>query len=378
MDPLHEQMRSWRRDFHRHPELAFEEVETSRKVAALLESFGDIEVHRGLAGTGVVGVLKSGSSDRGIALRADMDALPIEEENDFEHRSRNPGRMHACGHDGHTAMLLGAASHLSRNRSFDGTVYFVFQPAEEKDGGARVMIEEGLFERFPAEEVYGVHNYPGMEVGAFGLRAGPLMAAIDVFEFAVTSAGGHAAFPHGTVDPIPVAAEIVLALQTIVARNVDPLNSAVITVTRVHGGRADNVIPSRVVHGGCVRAFLPEVQQLVERRMRQIGGGICAAHGAGFEFQYRRYYPATVNHAEQTKKAANAAREVGEDVATDLSPVMGSEDFAYMLQERPGAFMFLGNGDSAGLHTPRYDFNDDILPLGMRYWTTLVETLLSA
>ncbi len=378
MDPLHEQMRSWRRDFHRHPELAFEEKMTSSKVAALLESFDGIDVHRGLAGTGVVGVLRSGSSERSIALRADMDALPIHEENEFEHRSRNPGKMHACGHDGHTAMLLGAAKHLSRNRSFDGTVYFFFQPAEEKDGGARVMIEEGLFEQFPADEVYGVHNYPGMSVGNFGLCAGPLMAAIDVFEFSVTSAGGHAAFPHGTVDPIPVAAEIVLALQTIVARNVDPLKNAVISVTRVHGGHADNVIPSRVVHGGCVRTFLPEVQKLIERRMRQIGRGICSAHGAGFELEYRPYYPATVNHAEQTDKAANAAREVGRDVTTDMVPVMGSEDFSFMLQQRPGAFMFLGNGDTAGLHTPRYDFNDDILPVGMRYWTTLVETQLSA
>ena len=378
MDALHEQMTSWRRDFHRHPELAFEEKVTSGKVAALLESFGGIDVHRGLAGTGVVGVLKSGSSERSIALRADMDALPIEEENEFEHRSRNPGKMHACGHDGHTAMLLGAAKHLSENRSFDGTVYFFFQPAEEKDGGARVMIEEGLFEQFPADEVYGVHNYPGMSVGNFGLCAGPLMAAIDIFEFAVTSPGGHAAFPHGTVDPIPVSAEIVLALQTVVARNVDPLHSAVITVARVHGGHADNVIPSRVVHGGCIRAFLPEVQKLVERRMRQIGRGIASAHGAGFELEHRPYYPATVNHAEQTDKAANAAREVGRAVATDMAPVMGSEDFSFMLQERPGAFMFLGNGDSAGLHTPRYDFNDDILPVGMRYWTTLVETQLSA
>jgi len=241
-----------------------------------------------------------------------------------------------------------------------------------------VMIEEGLFEQFPADEVYGVHNYPGMSVGNFGLCAGPLMAAIDVFEFAVTSAGGHAAFPHGTVDPIPIGAEIVLALQTVVARNVDPLHSAVITVARVHGGHADNVIPSRVVHGGCVRSFRPEVQKLVERRMRQIGRGICSAHGAGFELEYRPYYPATVNHAEQTEKAANAAREVGREVTTDMAPVMGSEDFSFMLQERPGAFMFLGNGDSAGLHTPRYDFNDDILPVGMRYWTTLVETQLSA
>lgn len=378
MDPLHEQMTSWRRDFHRHPELAFEEKATSGKVAALLESFGGIEVHRGLAGTGVVGVLRSGSSGRSIALRADMDALPIHEENEFEHRSRNPGKMHACGHDGHTAMLLGAAKHLSENRSFDGTVYFFFQPAEEKDGGARVMIEEGLFEQFPADEVYGVHNYPGMSVGNFGLCAGPLMAAIDIFEFAVTSPGGHAAFPHGTVDPIPVSAEIVLALQTVVARNVDPLHSAVITVARVHGGQADNVIPSRVVHGGCIRAFLPEVQKLVERRMRQIGRGIASAHGAGFELEHRPYYPATVNHAEQTDKAANAAREVGRAVTTDMAPVMGSEDFSFMLQERPGAFMFLGNGDSAGLHTPRYDFNDDVLPVGMRYWTTLVETQLSA
>jgi len=377
MDSLHEGMRSWRRDFHRHPELAFEEKKTSGKVAALLESFGGIEVHRGLAGTGVVGVLRSGSSERSIALRADMDALPIHEENDFEHRSRTPGTMHACGHDGHTAMLLGAAKHLAHSRTFDGTVYFIFQPAEEKDGGARVMIEDGLFEQFPADEVYGVHNFPGMSVGNFGVRSGPLMAAIDVFEFRVTSAGGHAAFPHGTVDPIPVSAEIVLALQTIVARNVDPLGNAVVSVTRVKGGDADNVIPSRVIHGGCVRTFLPQVQRLVEQRMGQIGRGICNAHGAGFELDYRRYYPATVNSAAQTEKAANAAREVGRRVTTDLAPVMGSEDFAFMLQQRPGAFMFLGNGDSAGLHTPRYDFNDDVLPIGMRYWTTLVETQLS-
>ena len=374
---LADDMTAWRRDFHRHPELAFEEHRTSARVAELLESFG-LEVHRGLGGTGVVGVLKRGRSERCIGLRADMDALPIDERTGVDWSSETPGVMHACGHDGHTAMLLGAARHLSSSGTFDGTIVFVFQPAEEKGGGARVMIEDGLFDQFPVERIFGLHNIPNAPVGRFALCKGPMMAAIDTFTMAVVSAGGHAAFPHGAVDTVVIATEVVSAMQSIVSRNLDPLDHAVLSITQIHGGHADNVIPARVELGGCVRTFRTEVQNKIERRMEEILAGVSGAHGASHEFDYQRYYPATVNTAAEVEMAANAAREVGESVDAEMTPVMGSEDFSYMLQKKPGAFIFLGGGKGSGLHTDQYDFNDEILVMGARYWCTLAETLLSA
>ena len=371
-----EEMTAWRRDLHAHPELAFQEHRTADRVAELLGSFG-IEIHRGLAGTGVVGTLRAGNSTRRIALRADMDALPIAEQNDFGHRSTNDGVMHACGHDGHTTMLLGAARYLAETKNFDGIVDLVFQPAEEKDGGGRVMVEEGLFDLFPADRVFGMHNIPGVPIGEFALCAGPMMAAIDVFEARVLSQGGHAAFPHGAVDNVVVASQIVGAWQTIVSRRIDPLESAVLSTTRIHGGDADNVLPAEVTLGGCVRAFSDKVQTLIERRMRELGEAIAASHGADFELDYQRYYPPTVNTADEVDQAAAAARELSDSVTTSMTPIMGSEDFSFMLQARPGAFIFVGNGPSGGLHTPLYDFNDELLPLGARYWATLVERELA-
>ncbi|HVS14160.1 MAG TPA: M20 aminoacylase family protein [Thermoanaerobaculia bacterium] len=363
---------AWRRDLHRHPELAFQETRTSDLVAERLESF-EIEVHRGLARTGVVGVLRAGSSERAIGLRADMDALPIREANDFEHRSAHEGVMHACGHDGHTTMLLGAARYLAETRGFDGTVYFIFQPAEELGGGGEVMVKEGLFERFPAEQVYGMHNFPGMPAGDFGLCAGPMLAAADMIEMTVECSGGHAAMPHLGADGVLVATQVVQALQAIVARNVDPIDNAVISITTIHGGDAFNVMPARIEMTGCVRTFRESVQELIERRIREIGEAICAAHGARFELRYRRTYPATVNTEDEVQRAAAAASEVGHRVDAEMRPIMGSEDFSFMLRERPGAFIGIGNGPSAALHTPRYDFNDEILALGARYWARLVE-----
>ena len=370
------ELAEWRRDLHRHPELAFHETRTSEVVAQKLESFG-IEVHRGIAKTGVVGVLRAGESDRAIALRADMDALPIREANEFEHRSTNDGVMHACGHDGHTTMLLGAARYLAETRAFDGTVYFVFQPAEEDGGGGQVMVKEGLFERFPARQVYGMHNFPGMPVGDFGLCVGPMLAAADLIELSVECSGGHAAMPHLGTDGVLVATQLVQALQAIVARNVDPLDNAVISVTTIHGGDAFNVMPARVEMTGCVRTFRDEVQQLLERRIRDIGEAICEAHGALFELSYQRNYPATVNTEAEVERAAAAAAEVGRRVDTGMRPIMGSEDFSFMLRERPGAFIGIGNGPSSALHTPRYDFNDEILPIGASYWARLVERELA-
>lgn len=371
-----DEMTVWRRDFHAHPELAFQEHRTSDRVAELLTSFG-LEPHRGLAGTGVVASLQVGESERRIGLRADMDALPILEENDFEHRSTNAGVMHACGHDGHTTMLLGAARYLAETRRFDGTVDFIFQPAEEKDGGGRVMVEEGLFDLFPSQRIFGMHNYPGMEVGEFGLCTGPMMAAIDVFSASIRSQGGHAAFPHGSVDNVVIASQIVGAWQTILSRNVDPLESAVLSTTKIHGGDADNVLPAEVTLGGCVRTFTPKIQDLIERRMGELGRAVAEAHGAEFELEYTRYYPATVNTAVEVEIAAAAAAEVG-TARTDMTPIMGSEDFSFMLQARPGAFIFAGNGPSAGLHTPRYDFDDALAPIGASYWSRLVERELAA
>lgn len=375
---FHDAMTAWRRDIHAHPETAFEENRTADIVAEKLESFG-IEVHRGLAKTGVVGRLRAGASDRTIGLRADLDALNLLEKNEFEHRSRHEGKMHACGHDGHTAMLLGAARYLAETRKFDGTVHFIFQPAEEGGGGGKVMVDEGLFEKFPCTAVYGMHNWPGMPRGRIGVRTGAMMASADLFEIRIRGRGGHAAMPHHAVDPVVVGAQMVNALQTIASRTADPLDSVVISVTRFHAGTADNVIPDDAVLSGTCRALSPEGRDLIERRMKETVAGIAASHGIAAELDYRRNYPVLVNTAEETKEAARAAAGVvGEaNVAVDDPPVMGSEDFAFMLQAKPGSYVWIGNGvgEEGGcmVHNPHYDFSDEILPIGASYWAALVE-----
>ena len=380
---FHDEMTAWRRDIHRHPETAFEEFRTADIVAKTLESFG-IEVHRGLAKTGVVGTLKVGQGERAIGLRADMDALHIHEANAFDHRSVSDGKMHACGHDGHTTMLLGAAKYLAEARDFDGTVHFIFQPAEENEAGGRVMVQDGLFEMFPVESVYGMHNMPGIEAGKFAVRVGSLMASADFFELTIKGVGGHGAMPHLSKDPIVVAADIIGTWQTIVSRRADPIKSAVITVTKIHGGQSTNVIPEEVELAGTARAFLPEVQDLIEASMKQIADGICAAHGVEATFAYDRPYPPTVNTADETAIACRVAADVvgSAKVNPDTPPIMGSEDFAWMLQEKPGCYILLGNGvgEDGGcmVHNPNYDFNDEILPIGASYWAGLVRTILSA
>ena len=379
---FHGEMIEWRHDIHSHPETAFEEVRTAGIVARKLEGFG-LEVHRGLAKTGVVGVLKAGKGGRAIGLRADMDALDLTERNGFAHRSQHDGKMHACGHDGHTTMLLGAAKYLAETRNFDGSVYFIFQPAEENEAGGRVMVDEGLFRQFPCEGVYGMHNMPGIPVGQMGVMPGPMMASADFFQIDVKGVGAHGAFPHTGVDPIVVASEIVLALQRIVSRSVDPLQQAVVSVTQFNSGFTSNVIPEGAVLKGTTRAFLPEVQDMIEREMKRIADGVAAAHGAQAKLVYDRRYPPTVNTPEETEiAAAAAARVVGDaNVRRDLPPVMGAEDFGWMLRAKPGCYVWIGNGDEPGgchVHNPNYDFNDEILPIGASYWATLVEQVLPA
>ena len=370
-----------RHDLHAHPELAFEEHRSSDVVAAFLQSLG-IEVHRGLAGTGVVGILRNGDSTRSIGLRADMDALPVHEQNLFPHRSRHEGRMHACGHDGHTAMLLGAAQALADSSDFNGTVVFIFQPAEETDGGARVMIEQGLFERFPVDAVFGMHNWPGLPAGQFAVHAGPVMACADQFDIVLSGHGGHAAMPQQARDPLIAAAALVQAVQTVVSRSLDPLDPAVISVTRFFaGGEAYNVIPAEARIGGTVRAFRGEVQDRIEAALERLAGGIAAAHGVQSHLDYRRGYPPTVNTATEAALCAEVAGAVAGagNVRRDLAPSMGAEDFSYMLREKPGCYVWIGNGMAEGgcmLHNPRYDFNDAILPLGVRYWVELVKRVL--
>jgi amidohydrolase len=374
-----DEMARWRQDIHAHPELGFEENRTSDIVARELESFG-LEVHRGLAKTGVVGVLKGATGDGAIGLRADMDALPILEQNDVEYRSQHDGVMHACGHDGHTAMLLGAAKYLAETGNFSGTVYFIFQPAEEGMGGARTMVDEGLFEKFPVNGVYGLHNWPGMDIGEFAVRPGPMMAACDAFEITVIGEGAHGAMPHLGIDPVVCAAELVGALQTITSRIKDPLDSSVISVTKIHAGDAFNVIPERVELGGTCRSFTESVRNEIETSIARISEGIAAAHRCRVENNYMRQFPATVNHEAETELAAAAAARVAGDakVRRDIPPSMGSEDFSYMLEARPGSYIWMGNARTDGgcfLHNPNYDFNDEALGWGASYWATLVESL---
>mgnify|MGYP006093875043 FL=1 len=373
-------MATWRRDIHAHPEIAFEEHRTAELVANKLREFG-LEIETGIAGTGVVGTLTKGRGNRAIGLRADLDALPIQEANEFAHKSTHPGKMHACGHDGHTTMLLGAAKYLAEHGEFEGTVYFIFQPAEENEGGGRAMVEEGLFDRYPMEAVYGMHNIPGMPVGTFAVKPGPMMAAFDIFELVVTGKGGHAAMPHLTIDPMVVGTKIVEAYQSIVSRSIDPQDPVVLSVTQFHAGDAYNVIPNEATISGCTRCFSPKVQAQLEAQMKQVATEICHAYGASCEFSYERRYPPTVNSEIEAHLAGSVARElVGAD-RVNLNPksAMGSEDFAYMLQEKPGAYIWIGNGDGEGscmVHNPGYDFNDEILPIGATWWVKLAETSL--
>ena len=380
LEDLQGEMQEWRRDIHAHPEIAFEEHRTAQIVADKLESFG-IEVETGIAGTGVVGTLRKGMGNRSIGLRADLDALLINETNDFEYKSKNPGHMHACGHDGHTTMLLGAAKYLSEQGNFDGTVNFIFQPAEENEGGGRVMIEDGLFDKYPVESVYGMHNIPGMPVGSFAIKPGPIMAAFDVFNLKVIGRGGHAAMPQTTVDPIIVGTKIIDAFQAIISRSIDPQEPSVLSVTQFHGGDAYNVIPNQVEIKGCTRCFSPNVQKKLEDEMRQISESICKAYGADCEFHYEHRYPATINSEEEANLAGQVAQEIVGEERVNLSPKpgMGSEDFAYMLQEKPGSYIWIGNGDGEGscmIHNPGYDFNDEILPIGATYWVKMAEEIL--
>ena len=378
------EMRAWRRHLHAHPETAFEETATSDFVAERLASFG-LEVHRGVAKTGVVGVLRCGSGDaaeaRSIGLRADLDALHIDEKSGVAHASKIAGKMHACGHDGHTAMLLGAAAALARRRSFDGAAYFIFQPAEENEGGGRVMVEEGLFERFPMRAVYGMHNWPQKPFGTFALRAGPLMGAFDIFEIVATGKGAHAAMAYTGKDPMLFVAHAISALQTIVARNLHPLDAGVVSITQIHGGDTWNVIPQEVVLRGTVRTFRSDVQDTIEARMRTIVAGVAATFEMAATVRYERRYPATVNDETETRHAhAAAAAVVGAaNVETDPVPNMGSEDFAFMLQAKPGCYVWLGTGrgaDTPNVHNPHYDFNDEALPIGASFFARLVERFL--
>jgi len=380
---FHDEMTAWRQDFHAHPELGFKETRTSAIVAEKLQAFGFDEVHTDIAKTGVVGVLRAGGGGEAIGLRADMDALPIEEMTGKSYASTHAGRMHACGHDGHTTMLLGAARYLAETRNFDGTAYFIFQPAEEGDGGGRVMVEEGLFERFPMRQVYGMHNWPGRPVGSFAMRPGPIMAATDQFVIEVRGKGGHAAAPHLCLDPLVVAAEIALAMQTIISRCADPIEQGVVSVTQIHGGDTLNVIPEVATLAGTARSFTPEVRNLLEERIKNIPGHIARAHRIEAIVDFRRGYPPTVNSEAETTLAADTAAEIaGEDrVERATPPVMGGEDFAYMLEKKPGSYIFIGNGGDEKtpmLHNPHYDFNDETLPHGASYWARLVERLLPA
>jgi hippurate hydrolase len=370
----------WRRDIHAHPELMYDLDRTSALVADLLRQFGCDEVVTGLGRTGVVGLVhgRGRSANRAIGLRADMDALPIEEDTGVAYASQTPGRMHACGHDGHTAMLLGAAKHLAATRDFNGSVAFIFQPAEEGGAGAKAMIDDGLFSRFPIDEVYGMHNKPGLPIGQFATRVGAVMASTDRIEIEIEGIGGHAARPQYSIDPVVVGAQIVTALQTIVSRTLDPLASAVVSITNFHAGSAFNVIPQKANLVGTARALDGKVRDRLEARIAELSTLIAQAHGATARVTYERGYPVTCNHAEQTAFAADTAAAItgNDQVDRDLAPMMGAEDFSYMLEQRPGALIFLGNGDSAGLHHPRYDFADAAIPYGIAYWSKLVERAL--
>ena len=377
---LHTEIKEWRRDFHAHPELRYDVHRTAGSVAEKLKSFGCDEVVPGIGRTGVVGVIRGRKAgNKVVGLRADMDALPLEEETGLPYKSTVPGKMHACGHDGHTAMLLGAAKYLAETRNFAGTAIVIFQPAEEGGAGALAMVKDGLISRFNIQEVYGMHNYPGLPVGEFAIRPGPIMAAADHLQIEIEGKGGHAARPHLSIDTILVGAQMINQLQSIVARNIDPLESAVISVCMFQAGHTDNVIPQHAVLRGTARSLTPQVRELLHKRIGEVVEGTARLYGASAKITYTNGYPVVINHERQTAFAADVAREVaGKDkVDIDVPPVMGAEDFAFMLAERPGAFIFIGNGDSAGLHHPAYDFNDEVIPTGTSYWVRLAESALA-
>jgi amidohydrolase len=391
IDPIiqfHSELQQIRRDIHAHPELCFEEKRTAGVVAQKLTEWG-IPVLRGMGLTGVVGVIRRGSSARAIGLRADMDALPVQEINSFSHASKHEGKMHACGHDGHTAMLLGAAHYLSQHGHFDGTVYVIFQPAEEGGGGARRMMDDGLFTQCPMEAVFGMHNWPGIAVGTFGVRPGPMMASSNEFEVIIKGKGAHAAQPHKGIDPIMVAIQIAQSWQTVVTRNKSPIDAGVLSITQIHAGSATNVIPDEATLIGTVRTFTTEVLDLIEQRMRAIAEHTATAFDAEVDFRFKRNYPPLINHAKETAFAVEVMQSVvgAQNVDAQAEPTMGAEDFAYMLQEKPGCYVFIGNGEGAhrdtghglgpcNLHNPSYDFNDDLLPIGATYWVRLAESYL--
>ena len=381
---LQPDIQAWRRDIHENPELLYDVHRTAAFVADRLREFGCDEVATGLGRTGVVGVIKgrkpAGNGDiKVIGLRADMDALPIQEATSLPYASKTPGRMHACGHDGHTAMLLGAACYLAETRNFAGDAVVIFQPAEEGGAGAAAMIRDGLMDRFGIDQVYGMHNGPGFPIGTFAIRSGPIMAATDSIDIRIEGHGGHAARPHKCIDSVLVGAELITALQSIVSRSVDPLDSAVISICEFHAGNARNVIPQTAELRGTVRTLTAEVRELVEKRVREVIAGVAQITGAKIDLVYERGYPVTVNHAPQTDVATEVARQVaGDGNVHEMPPLMGAEDFSYMLQARPGAFIFCGNGDSAGLHHPAYNFNDEAIVFGTSYWVKLVEHTLAA
>ena len=377
-----------RRDIHAHPELCFEEVRTADVIAKALTEWG-IPIHRGLGKTGVVGIVKNGTSPRAVGLRADIDALPMTEHNQFAHASRHPGKMHACGHDGHTAMLLAAARHLARHRNFDGTVYLIFQPAAEGGGGAREMMKDGLFEQFPMEAVFGAHNWPGMKVGQFALKSGGVMASSNEFRIVIRGKGSHAALPHNGIDPVPVACQMVQAFQTIITRNRKPVDPGVISVTMIHAGEATNVVPDACELQGTVRTFTFELLDLIEQRMKAVAEHTCAAFGATCEFHFTRNYPPTINHEKETEFARRVlGTVVGAQNVVEFEPTMGAEDFSFFLQAKPGCYFMIGNGDGTHregghglgpcmLHNPSYDFNDELIPLGATAWVRLAEEWLA-
>lgn len=386
---FHSELQNIRRTIHAHPELCFEEVQTSELVATKLAEWG-IPVIRGMGVTGVVGVIKNGNSPRAIGLRADMDALPLQESNSFDHHSVHAGKMHACGHDGHTAMLLGAAYYFSKHKNFDGTVFVIFQPAEEGGGGAKRMMDDGLFEQCPMEAVFGMHNWPGAATGTMGVTAGPMMASSNEFEVIIRGKGAHAAQPHMGIDPIMVAVQIAQSWQTIISRNKNPIDAGVLSITQIHSGSATNIIPDSASLIGTVRTFTLGALDLIEKRMREIADHTCAAFGATVEFEFKRNYPPLINHEQETTFAIDVMQSVvgKAQVMTNVEPTMGSEDFAFMLQEKAGCYVFIGNGDGehrllghglgpCNLHNPSYDFNDDLLPIGASYWVRLAEEFLA-
>ena len=376
-----DEMKSWRQDLHKIPEIGLEEYETSKYIKNKLKEF-NINFKEGYSNTGLVAWVKGnkGNSNKSIGLRADFDALPMPEKNNFEYKSSKDGMMHACGHDGHTSMLLGAAKYISENNDFDGTVYFIFQPGEEGFAGGKKMIEDGLFDDFSIDEVYALHNWPDLPLGSFGVNSGPMMAAVDEFDIIVKGKGGHAAFPQLVIDPIIVASQIVTAIQTIISRSTDPVDKALISITKIHGGTAYNVIDDEVKLSGTIRTFKPETRSFIEKKIEEIANGIAKAHGAGanIEFDLINKYPPTINSKKESEFAAKIAKQmVGEEnVNTDIDPSMGGEDFSYLLNKKPGSYLYIGQGDEnhkAHLHTTKYDFNDNLLPIGVNYWVNLVK-----